>query len=89
MTADKLYAELQADNLEVLYDDRGEKAGFMFSDADLLGIPFRLIISPKTLAEGKVELKRRGEKDAELVEIAEVAAKMKQLVADEFEKYNV
>lgn len=60
--ADALYAELQAAGLEALYDDRGEVPGSMFSDADLIGAPFRLTVSPKTVASGQVEFKRRGEK---------------------------
>ncbi|MDD3155017.1 MAG: proline--tRNA ligase, partial [Victivallaceae bacterium] len=62
--SEKLYGDLNAAGVEVLYDDRGEKPGFMFSDADLLGIPLRVIVSPKTLADGEVELKLRGEKDS-------------------------
>jgi prolyl-tRNA synthetase len=85
--ADKLYEEIQAEGLEVLYDDRGEKAGFMFNDADLIGIPFRLIVSPKTLPEGKVEFKRRGVKDGELWDIDGAAMKMKALVDEEMKKY--
>jgi prolyl-tRNA synthetase len=57
--AEKLYAELQGRGIEVLYDDRGEKAGFMFNDADLIGVPVRLIVSPKTVEAGHVELKMR------------------------------
>ena len=53
-----------------MFDDRGEKAGFMFNDADLIGIPIRVIISPKTLKEGNMaELKRRGSRDAELISL--------------------
>ena len=57
--AESLYAELTKRGIEVLWDDRGEKAGFMFADADLIGVPLRVVISPKTLAEGKVEFKTR------------------------------
>ncbi len=56
---EKLYADLQQLGVEVLLDDRGEKAGSAFADADLLGIPFRVVISPKTLQEQQVEFKRR------------------------------
>ncbi|MBO7742265.1 MAG: proline--tRNA ligase, partial [Victivallales bacterium] len=56
---EKLYDELNALGIEVLLDDRGEKAGSAFADADLLGIPFRVVISPKTLATGEVEFKCR------------------------------
>ena len=56
---EKLYADLQARGVEVLLDDRGEKAGSAFADADLLGIPLRVVISPKTIAENQVEYKHR------------------------------
>jgi len=68
VASEKLYGELVDAGVEVLFDDRGEKAGFMFNDADLIGIPIRVIISPKTLKEENMgELKRRGSRDAELV----------------------
>lgn len=57
--AEKLYSELEAAGAEVLYDDRSVSAGFMFSDADLLGAPIRVVISPKTLARGCFELSAR------------------------------
>lgn len=58
-TAERLYAELAAAGLEVLYDDRGQGAGVQFADADLLGVPVRLIVSEKNLAQGQLEWKRR------------------------------
>ena len=58
-TADKLYDDLKKMGVEVIYDDRNVSAGFMFSDADLIGAPIRLIVSPKTLARGAVELVAR------------------------------
>lgn len=66
--ADKVYDELRAKNIEVLYDDR-EKAsnGEKLNDADLIGIPYRAIISKKTLSTGSVEIKRRSEGEAQLL----------------------
>jgi prolyl-tRNA synthetase len=58
-TAERLYREFQDRGVEVLLDDRGEKAGFTFNDADLIGAPLRLIVSPKTLADNQVEFKTR------------------------------
>jgi len=75
--ADTLYRDLQAAGVEVLLDDRSEKAGFMFNDADLIGVPLRLIVSPKTLAEGKAEFKRRGAPDKTLVDLAQVVGLIK------------
>lgn len=57
--ADKLYAELEARGVEVLYDDRPVSAGVMFSDADLLAAPVRVVISPKTLSRNAFELSAR------------------------------
>ena len=85
--SDKIYADLTAAGIEVLYDDRGEKAGFMFNDADLLGIPLRLIVSPKTVCDGQVEFKRRGIREGDLLEVADIVKTMRQLIADEYKKY--
>jgi len=67
--------------VEVLHDDRGERAGVKFKDADLIGIPIRIAVGKKGLAEGKVEWKLRGGTDVTLVPIGEVAAKAAALVA--------
>jgi prolyl-tRNA synthetase len=67
----------------VLYDDRDERAGVKFKDADLLGIPIRIAVGRKGLAEGKVEWKRRGTKDVALVPLGEVGEKARAAVAAE------
>jgi prolyl-tRNA synthetase len=61
--------------VDVLHDDRPERAGVKFKDADLVGIPIRIAVGKKGLADGKVEWKLRGGKDVELVPLADVAAK--------------
>ncbi len=66
--------ELEARGIEVLYDDRDERPGVKFKDADLLGIPLRVTVGKRGLAERKIEVKRRGDKDAELVGLDEVVA---------------
>ena len=71
--ADRLYEALQKAGVEVLYDDRNVSAGVMFSDADLLGAPVRLVASPRNLKEGCVELSLRGDK-ASAVKIPEETA---------------
>lgn len=74
--AEKLYADLLEKGVEVLYDDRTElSAGEKFADSDLLGIPARIVVSKKTVAAGKVELKKRPEKDVTLVSPEEVLAR--------------
>ncbi len=72
--ADNLYQELNEKGIEVLYDDREDKsAGEKFADADLIGIPYRLVISDKTIQEDSVELKKRNQEEVELVKIKEIA----------------
>ncbi len=85
--SDKIYADLTAAGIEVLYDDRGEKAGFMFNDADLLGIPLRLVVSPKTVCDGQVEFKRRGIRECELLKIDNIVETMQKLITEEYKKY--
>lgn len=81
---EKLYQDLQQRNLEVLYDDRGEKAGSAFADADLLGIPLRVILSPKTLAGQQAEFKRRDwGKRSELLPLDGLAEMLQRQVQEE------
>jgi prolyl-tRNA synthetase len=76
--ADQLYQDLQAAGVEVLYDDREEaSAGEKFADSDLLGIPYRVVVSAKTLAEKSVELKKRSEMDAESVGLGDIVSRLK------------
>lgn len=65
--ADKLYDELTAKGKDVIYDDRDEPAGAKFADADLIGVPLRLTVSPKTVAAGGVEVKRRSASDSSVL----------------------
>jgi prolyl-tRNA synthetase len=65
--ADKLYETLTRNGVQVLYDDRDARAGEKFADADLLGIPYRLLVSDKTQAGGKFELKARSADQAQQV----------------------
>lgn len=58
-TAEKLYADLIKQGIDVLYDDRDLRAGEKFADSDLLGIPYRAVVSAKTIAEGKIEVVER------------------------------
>jgi len=65
----EIYEQLLKEGVEVLYDDRDKGAGEKFADADLIGIPFRVVVSEKTLKEDSVEIKKRGEKEEKLVKI--------------------
>lgn len=85
--ADSLYNDFRAAGIDTLYDDRGEKAGFMFSDADLIGVPFRLIVSPKSLAEGKVEFKRRDSRDSQMIAVDQALAHALAAIKDEYRKF--
>lgn len=62
--ADEVYEQLNQAGIEVLYDDRDMRAGEKFADADLLGIPYRIVVSGKTIEVGKLEFKKRSQKDA-------------------------
>jgi prolyl-tRNA synthetase len=66
--SDKLYRTLQENGISVLYDQRKESAGAKFADADLIGIPIRLVVSDKTLLKNSVEIKERNSADIEIVE---------------------
>ncbi len=70
--ANQTYQELEKKNRTVLFDDRDESAGVKFNDADLIGIPIRLVISEETVKKGKIELSQRGSKEKKLVTIAEL-----------------
>ncbi|MFL5803289.1 MAG: proline--tRNA ligase [Roseiflexaceae bacterium] len=74
--ADALYDELRAAGIHVLYDDRDETAGVKFNDADLIGLPLRLLVSERLLAEGMVELKPRGGEARKLARDAVLGAIM-------------
>ncbi len=74
--AEQLYADLKHAKIEVLFDNRDERPGVKFNDADLIGCPLRLTISKKSLEKGGVELKRRTSKDVVIVPLAEVLARV-------------
>jgi len=78
--AERLYADLLAAGLEVLYDDRDERPGVKFKDADLLGLPVRVTVGARALKEGVVEIRRRRTKAVETAPPAEVAASVRHLL---------
>lgn len=80
--AENLYQTLLAAGIDVLYDDRNEKAGVAFNDADLIGVPFRLIVSPKTLENRSVEFKTRDGKKQEMWSMDTVPEKIQTLVEE-------
>ncbi len=76
--SERLYAELSACGLEVLLDDRDERPGVKFKDADLIGIPFRVVLGPRALAKGCVELIAREGGETREVPIDQVTAELRQ-----------
>ena len=72
---ERLYRELSAKGVDVLYDDTDQRAGAKFATADLIGIPWQVMIGPKGLAEGKVEIKRRGDGARETLGLDEAVAR--------------
>lgn len=67
--AEKIYRDLRSQGIEVLYDDRDLQAGEKFADADLIGCPYRVVVSKKTLEVGSVEIKKRSEEKSELISL--------------------
>jgi prolyl-tRNA synthetase len=80
--AENLYTEFGNNGLEVLFDDRNQSPGVKFNDADLLGIPIRVTISPRTLEKGSAEIKLRSGKEDRLVPLNRVTTVLKELVSD-------
>jgi prolyl-tRNA synthetase len=73
---ERLYRDLTAKGVDVLYDDRDQRPGAKFATADLIGIPWQVMIGPRGLAEGKVEVKRRADGSRELVSTADALARL-------------
>ena len=81
-TSERIYELLKEDGISVLYDDRKEiSPGFKFKDADLLGMPFQIIVGERNLANGKIEIKERRGGERILVELESVLEKIQQLLA--------
>lgn len=75
--AEKLYADLISKGIEVLLDDRDMSAGSKFADADLIGIPHRVVISEKSLEKGGLEYKKRNESDSRIIAESELLGMLK------------
>ena len=80
--ADDLYQKMLGDKMEVIYDDRNIRPGAMFSDADLLGVPIRVIVSPRNLKEGVCEVVTRDKTVNMKVEIDKVIDTVKAIIAE-------
>jgi prolyl-tRNA synthetase len=76
----KLYGQLQSAGLDVLYDDRDQPAGAKFATADLIGIPYQIILGPRGLKEGQAEIKHRKTGERETLPLANAAERLRTLV---------
>jgi len=80
--AARLYDELQAAGAEVLFDDRNERPGVKFMDADLIGLPLRVTVGDKSLKKGGAELKRRNSNESVVVALSEVVGRVRIEIRD-------
>ena len=69
--AEDLYAKLKSAGIDILMDDRNERPGVKFADMELIGIPHRLVIAERALADGQVEYKGRGDEGFQLIPLAD------------------
>ena len=81
--ATALYEALQREGIDVVFDDRDERPGVKFKDADLVGIPYRVTVGPKGLADGKVELVRRRGGEPRALDLTKAAGIVTELVLEE------
>ncbi len=86
--ANNTYQEMERNGIEVLFDDRNLSAGTQFAEADLMGIPLRLILSPRNLGKGMVEYKVRGSQEQGFIPIVEIVSFCKKFIQQEMEKLN-
>jgi prolyl-tRNA synthetase len=82
--ADRLYADLQTAGIEVLYDDRPDRPGVKFTDAELIGNPIRLSVSRRTLEADEVELRLRTARESEMVPMSEIVGRVQAIIASLF-----
>jgi prolyl-tRNA synthetase len=75
---EQLYAQLRGKGIDTLYHDLDERPGPKFATADLIGVPWQVLVGPRSLAEGKVEVKRRADGQRELMSPADAVAKIAQ-----------
>lgn len=80
--AESIYNDLTARGIEVLLDDRDERAGVKFKDADLIGIPLRITIGPKSLQENKIEMKKRWENESVLIDIGGITPAILDIIGE-------
>ena len=84
--SEKIYKDLTAAGVEVLFDDRNDRPGVMFKDADLMGIPVRVSVGKKSLEKGGAEIKMRNGGTVDVVPLGDVAARIKGIINSEMRK---
>jgi prolyl-tRNA synthetase len=84
--AEYLYNSMLAEDIEVIFDDRDERAGVKFKDADLIGIPLRIVVGKKNLAQGNVELKSRKTGENKLYSLEEIVKQVKEMIEQELKQ---
>jgi prolyl-tRNA synthetase len=82
-TVSRLHEDLEAAGLEVLLDDRDERPGVKFKDMDLLGLPVRIVVGPKTLAAGQAEVRQRRSKEVTRIDLDRLVPYIKDLIDQE------
>lgn len=88
LAADNLYSQLSDAGIEVIYDDRDVRAGAMFSDADLLGVPIRVIVGPKHLKNNQIELISRDKRISKLIDLNLAVSEIQSMIEHLFEEIN-
>ena len=86
--AEELYQDLLARGIQVLFDDRDERPGSKFKDADLIGIPFRVTVGKTYENEGKVEIRSRKDGKTETIEFGSTAETVADMISAEMAKYS-
>jgi prolyl-tRNA synthetase len=85
--AEKLYRDLQAQGISVLHDDRDERPGSKFKDADLIGFPYRVTVGKTFKKQGKVELRRRSDGETSEVALTEAAAVISEMIGQDLARF--
>lgn len=87
--ADELYNKMQTAGIDVLYDDRNTSAGVKLTDSELMGVPIRVVISPKTMAESTAEVTMRESGEKLFIPLSDLISELKAIIEDEMQQLNV
>ena len=87
--AEQIYESLVSADFDILYDDRNERAGVKFNDADLIGIPYQLVVSDRNLKNGQVEIKNRLTSEKSLIQISDLISHFEKFIPNNILNYLV